>query len=444
MWFYSRAMWWWCRRLLIVNADNQSDKLKVAMRRFSIGAFIASACLTSSITCATDFTYAPSAKTRLGLSDNIRGATSGSEGAIGFDMGANIDLKAQSQTLTSEVIPAFNVRRFAAGRNLDADEYSVTINNNWLQESYTTGVNFSYARDSTLSTLATERGFRNDVTDRDTVSVQPSAVWYATDKIAMNVSGLFNDVSYLSAATAGFVDYRFLQGSSGFTYLFRENAQTFANFFVTDFDAPSQQSKTRSYGGQAGLTWRWDPTFETTGAVGWISSNIEFVDRQLALVLVPFPQITTILIPRSTSTSGPIANVNIRKAFESMVAKFDFSRQVSPSGRGSESSADRMALQVEKRLSDQLIIRVEGIYEIRTAQAADVIVGSGGIDLNRDAAELRGSVRYQFAPQWALSAGYQFGHSVDANVNSSASVTINSVNFIIEYNGLPKTFWDGF
>ncbi len=377
------------------------------------------------------------------LDDNIRGASQNGEEAVGFDMGGGVSLKAQNDSITSEIFPRFNLRRFAVGEDLDADEYSVAFNNDWLQPYYTTGLDFSYVRDSTLTTELTDAGRQNDVTNRNSISVQPSASYFLTDKLALQSSFMFNDVTFIDAATSGFFDFRYLQGSAGISYKWREDLTTFANFFASDFDVTDQNSTTRTYGGQTGATWIWDETFELSGALGWVASDIQFTEQQLALAFNP-TRIVIVDVPAQASAAGPIASVTLRKVFDKTVAKFDYSRQVSPSGRGSQSTADRISLALERKLSDNLSLLFDGLHEMRSAQSQEVNPGLGVQDLNRDFSELRGAVRYRLTKLWTLGASYRHAHSQSNNLNSSFSADVNTVFLTVDYNGLPNTFWNGF
>ncbi len=392
---------------------------------------------------AFDFTWTPTARTAMRLDDNIRGASENGEDAFGFDMGGGVSLKAQNEELTSEIFPRFNLRRFVIGDNLDADEYSVAFNNDWLQPYYATGLDFSYVRDSTLTTEATDFGLQNVVTNRDSINVQPNATYFLTDELALQSSFSFNDVAYIDAAGSGFFDYRYLQGSAGLSYQWRDDITTFANFFASDFNVKDQNSKTRTYGGQSGITWIWDETLEISGAMGWVASNISFTEQQLTLAFNP-TRLVVLDIPAEASTAGPIASVTIRKIFDTAVAKFDYSRQVSPSGRGSQSTADRITLALERRLTDNLSLLFDGLHEMRSAQSQDIGPGLGARDLNRDYSEVRGAIRYRVSKAWTLGASYRHGRSQSTNLNSSSTADINTVFLTVDYNGLPNTFYNGF
>lgn len=385
---------------------------------------------------AAEFTYSPLARAVMRLDDNIRGSSVDQESAWGFDVGGGVLLKAQTEALKSELTPRFNVRRFIVGDDLDTEEYSVNANNDWLQERYALGLDVSYARDSTLTAEATDSGRRNDVKDRDTVALSPSASWYVTDRLTATGTFFFTDVAYLDAANTGLVDYDYMQASTGASYLWRENAQVFASFFVSQFRTPDLDGKTLSFGGQTGMTWRWSETLETTGSLGWIASDIEFVQQELAIAVDPLPRVVVLDVPSEASASGPIAAVSIRKEFETVEAKFDYTRQVSPSGRGSQSTADRIALNLKKRLSDRLSLLFDGLHEIRTAEG-DLQIR----DLNRDYSELRGTVRYRVTRELVALASYRFGHRQSTSGTSDNTADSNSVFLTLVLTGMPKKLW---
>ncbi len=380
------------------------------------------------------------------LDDNVRGSVGDGDGAVGFDLGGGVNLRAQNETFVSEIVPRVNLRRFAIGDNLDADEYSVGFNNDWTRERYTTGLDFSYVRDSTLSTEATDTGLRDDVTDRDSISVQPNASYLITDRFSLQSSFLFNDVSYIDAGSTGYFDYRYLQGSIGANFMWQDDVTLFANIFVNDFDVKDLDSQTRNYGGQAGATLRWDPTLEASGTLGWIISNIAYVDQRLVFIPFPLPHLVVVSDPVEGTTNGPIASVSIKKIFDSVETKLDYSRQVTPSGRGSLGTADRVAVALEKKLSALLSLQLGGFHEMRSSEDRNAGINApvSGRVLNRDYTEVRGGIRYRLSNEWMMSANYRHTRNQNDSLSKSEAANANTISIAVEYNGIPNTFWNQF
>lgn len=393
---------------------------------------------------ALDLSWTPRARSMMRIDDNIRTASSRQEEALGFDTSGDIAFKAQTDELSSELIPRVNVRRFAVGNNLDAEEYSVTFNNEWRQENYEAGVDFSYARESTLASEATDAGRVDDVKDRDSINIAPTFTYLFSDRLQSQTNFLYSDVAYIDAVGTGLIDYTYLQTSTSLTYAWTPSVQLYGQFLVSNFEVPELASTTRSYSGQGGLRWNWNETLEFSGGVGWIQSQITFHEFIPIFVANPVPHAEFIRTTDEAGSGGPIANVSIIKSFDETKANFNYSREVSPSGRGAQSTSDRIKMSVVHRYSERVNLIFDGLYEMRSAQAGSIPGVITSRDLNRDYYELRTGVRYQLRRAWALNATYRFGHRQSTNVGVSDSATTNSVFLIVDYNGSPNKIFSRF
>lgn len=389
---------------------------------------------------AADYSWTPQAKLMTRVDDNVRGASRSPETAWGFDTGASINFLAQTAEITSELIPRVNARRFAVGDNLDADEYSIIFNNKWRLEKLVSAVNFMYARDSTLTTEATDTGLRNDVTDRDTITVTPSVYYAVSDRLTAHCDFLFSDVAYLTSGATGLVGYTYLQGSAGLQYQWNDRVESFVTITTSDFNAATVESSTRTYSAQIGGVFHWDPTLDLTASMGWNVSAIDFVSTTPVLVLNPVPHVEQARNPNSVWVNGPVAMVSIQKFFESSNLRIDYSRAVSPSGRGSQSSADRLEASASRKWSDRLTLTVAALYEMRSSQAQNIRDLTFSQDLNRDYSEARTSLRYRIGDEWATAVSFRYGYRKSTGGLAPDTADTNAVYLSIEYNGMPKRF----
>ncbi len=407
------------------------------MIRRSVVGIVAVISLVSIDAFGIDLSWTPRARTLMRLDDNIRTASDNPEGALGFDTIGDISFRAQTDTLSSELVPHVNVRRFAIGNNLDADEYSVSFNNDWKRENYGAGLDFSYSRDSTLASEATDAGRVEDVKNRDSIMLEPRLTYLFSDRLQSDINFLFNDVSYKDAETTGLIDYTFLQTSTSLSFLLRPSLQIYGRLLVSNFEVPDLASKTQSYSAQFGFKWNWDPTLEFSGGAGWIQSYIAFHELQFVPVLTTPPQFVAIRVSGDASSGGPVANASIAKSFDETKSTFTYVREVSPSGRGAQSTSDRMLMNVVHRWDERTNILFDGLYEMRSAQADSIPGVPISRDLNRDYYEVRAGFRYQLRRSWALNASYRFGRRVSTNVGSTDSAATNSVLVILDWNGDP-------
>jgi hypothetical protein len=389
---------------------------------------------------ATEYSVVPRARVTMRAEDNIRGAQDNGEGAIGFDSGGGLDLFAKSETVTSQLSPHANFRRFFVGDDIDADEYGVVFNSDWTGEHIGASVDFSYARDSTLTSEATDAGLINTVAARDNVSLKPNFVYRLTEALSSQTTFLYQSVSYNTSNLSEFVDYEYKQFSTGLNYDVARNWLLFANVNVSQFDTSQIKSGTRNYSGQLGITWHWSPTFETTGAVGWNHSAVHFFEVRNIFVPSPTPRLISVEVPADSTSSGPIAMASIQKAFENYVYKLDYSRQVSPSGRGSQTEADHIVGTIKRRVTARFQVELEGIYDMQSAGS----LGPSGTQLsgilNRDYLSASLNARYALTPEWALTGIYRYTKRESNSELFTISAEGNALYFVVEFNGEPIVY----
>lgn len=392
-------------------------------------------------TCrAFDYDVVPSGKVSMRADDNIRGSSNNPETALGFDSGGSVRARAQSEVLKSDISPHVNFRRFIVGENLDADEYGVSTSTTYAQERYGAGLDFSYSRDSTLSTESTDTGVVNSVTDRDSISASPSVSYSFNERLGVQGRFLYSSVSYVDAAATGFIDYDYIQGSVGVSYFWRDNIRLFSNFNVSQFDTGDGASSTRSYSDQVGAAWQVDESLDVSGSVGWNQSYIDFLDQQLALVLVPVPHFEIQSISSSSASGGLVANATIFKRFDRAFFKLDYLRQNNPTGRGAQSSSDHITINSERRLTDSVSLQLSGVYDIQSAQGTELggLFASRG--LNRDYQELNCGVRYRIRSEWTISGLFRYARRATNSGTRSVSSDSKTLIFALEYNGNPYGF----
>lgn len=361
----------------------------------------------------------------LGSRDKI--VTGGADSAVSFD------LNRQSSGWKSDLVPRVNLRRFVVDSGFDADEYGVNLYNDYTGEYLTAALDVGYSHDSTLITEATDTGLTRDVIARDGIDVSPSITWLMNERWQTQFSFNFNDTSYASTAS-GLLDYRYLLGSSQVSYTYDDTTQLFTTFFVSDFDVPSIGNHTRTYGLQAGMTKVLTPTIRVTGSAGYVISDIDSIERSFALVNTPPPPHIVPVDKNITARStGPIANFTVQKQLAlSSFAKFEYSRQLSPGGRGTQTISDRMALRADLKLKQDWLLILMGSHDMRTSQG-----GLFASDSDRDYTELRGALRYEISREWSTTGAYRFAFRQNTGL-STDSASGHAVTLSIEYNGLPR------
>lgn len=390
---------------------------------------------------ALDLSWQPQLRVGMRATDNVLWAPANQEAAVGFDNGGGMVVKAETRDWRSMVTPSFNFRRFAIGENLDADEYGVRSQHQWVAtDRIQLGANLDFVRESTNSTEVTDAGAQNQIANRETITAQPTVTYLLSERTSLNAAYVYQDVSFDRSANGQLVNFTFEQFSLGGTHLLTDKIRVFANAFASEFETPDLGGRTRTYGGQGGAGYQFTQDLSVEGAVGYVKSDIEFENRFLAIDPGPPPRIVLVTQQEEVSTTGPIASASVQKSFENVRTRLDYARRVSPSIRGSQQLEDDIMLSAEHDISSLWRVGVRGGYNMRTAEAQDVapvFSRQFADDLNRDQALLTGWLSYRFTNELSARAEYRFSRNSFSN-ELLETVYTNSLFFTLNYDGTPR------
>ena len=192
--------------------------------------------------------------------------------------------------------------------------------------------------------------------------------------------------------------------------------------FITDFEVADVNSETWTYGGQVGASYAWSDTLSTNMSVGYQTSTIDFLEQSLVVLVSSEAQ---------ASSGGPIANFSIKKLFDRTKTEFAYARRVSPSIRGAQTLEDDILFTADHELSKYWAAGFRGGYNMRTAQAQEVVGTSR--DLNRDQAALGASFTYKATKEISIRTEYRFTRQTLAE--SSGTIYVNALFVTMSYNG---------
>lgn len=388
-----------------------------------------------------DLSVQPQLRVGMRTTDNVLWTIDEQEAAVGIDNGGGMLIKVESPDWRSMMTPSFNFRRFPVGENLDADEYGVRSQHQWLATNRVQfGLNLDYMRESTNTTELSDAGIQNQIANRMTLTAQPSVTVALSDSTSITGSYVYQDVSFDTTANGQLVNFSFEQFSLNGAHLLTERLRLFATAFASEFVTPEVGGMTRTYGGQGGAAYqiREDLSFE--GAVGYVKSSIEFESRFLAIDPGPPPRIILVSQQENAANSGPIASAGIQKTFENIRTRIDYVRRVSPSIRGIQQLEDDIALSAEHDLTQLWRIGFRGAYNMRSAELQNVDVGVDQFrveDLNRAQASVAGWATYRFSTELSARAEYRFGRNAFANERQD-TIYNNSFFLTLIYDGTPR------
>lgn len=410
-------------------------------------AICAAAALVAPAAVALDLSWSPQLRIGTRATDNVRWRPTSQEAALGFDNGGGLELKAETTDWKSKLNPSFNFRRFAIGKNLDADEYGVKSQHQWLaSERLIFGLNLDYERDSTLTTELTDAGLENQVANRDTVSAQPNLTYLWDDRTSLTAGYLYQDVSFDAGTNQQLIDFVYEQVTLGATHAWRSNITFSVVAFASKFNPPDIESKTQTYGGQTGLEYMFSPDLRMNLMLGYVTSDIDFQNRFLAFDPGPPPRLVVVTQDESVSTNGPIANVSIRKDFENVRTKLEYARRVSPSIRGTQQLEDNILFTAEHALTYKWRVGFRGGLNLRSSELQDVVGGQvpgTSNQLNRDQAMIAGWISHAFSKELSIRSEYRLVRNSFGEDSRRDPVYGNALFLSLIFNGEPR-FLRGF
>mgnify|MGYP001183637277 FL=1 len=357
-------------------------------------------------------------------------------------------MNAETAEWKSKLNPSFNFRRFAIGDDLDADEYGVRSQHQWLAtERLVFGANLDYVRDSTLTTELTDAGLQNQVANRDTITAQPSVTFLLNEKTTLTGGYLYNDVSFGTDANGQLVDFTYQQLSASITRAWQENVQFFISSFASEFETEEPEGRTRTYGAQGGVEYTYRPDLGVTLSIGYVKSDIEFQTQFLTFDPGPPPRLVVASRTDDVSTNGPLASASFFKDFENTRTRFDYNRRVSPSIRGTQQLEDDIVVTAEHDLTKAWKVGFRGGYNLRSSELQDIASGqvpATSNQLNRDQALLAGWTAYAFTKELSIRSEYRFvRNSFSDDTLERDAVYGHSLFVNLIYNGEPR-FLRGF
>lgn len=411
-----------------------------------------SACLSVLLTslcindvAAWDLSWQPRARIVSRATDNLRSQILNRQGALGFDTGGSVIVRAVSDNWRSTITPAVNIRRFAIGEEGDAEEYEVRTSSTWnfIENAYAS-LNLDYIRDSTLTTELTDAGRANTVANRDTFTVSPSLAYAFDERTTANVGLLYSDVSFEKRPGIFFSDYEYRQVNAAVTHALTPVLSLSVNAFVSEFETPASGGKSLTYSGQAGGAYRYSETLSAEFGVGYSQSEIDFLTQQFDGFRVELDALTGqpalvpvfSLVQQSTVENGPVARASIVKLFEATQVQLDYSRSVSPSALGAQSISDDILLTVDRDLTDRLTATFRGSYNMRSIESESLT--SARRNLNRDQMLFSGTLRYKLTEKLTLATTYRYFRNSLVDIDANA---FNHTVFVaLTFNGEPHFY----
>lgn len=240
----------------------------------------------------------------------------------------------------------------------------------------------------------------------------PQWRYTVTERLYLNLSASYTDVSYEDVGDIPLFNYTLSRGDGGVLYRFTERLDLFTNISYERYEANAIDSSSDTYGFSLGADYDISETSKIRVSGGFWNSSAE-VSAGGGI--------------ESSDTTGMSGRVRLTKEFELGKLMFQADHGLIPSGSGSLQNNTSLALRLDYPLTPR--------WSLNLAARAYRNENSG---LGNNSAErdfVRGSPKlvYQLTPNLDLDLGYQYRFQDREQIAGSA--TSNAVFLSLRYNG---------
>ncbi len=375
---------------------------------------------------AAEYSLEPHVSLQTLYNDNIRVTTAKHDSVIGAILDAGADLVAATPRSSLSFSPRMRKSNYSSKDKLDSVNWFMDLEaSHALGERHFLGLNASYDIESTLTSELLDTGLTQTTKDRTTRSFNPTYTYLYSERDSIQLGYAYTRVRYAGGIGSGLVDYRYRLLSANGVHRLNDGDSLSLLLYTTRFETPQTRSTTRSYAAQVTYSRQFSETLKGTAGFGLIHSRFRFLQAGLP----PGPPVVTV----EAGATGKLFQFSLEKDWERSKLETGLTRNVSPSGRGSQSTTDELTLDFSHRLSAKLSARMALRYSERKAEGDRI---NPGLDSTQSTASA--NLRWHFSPYWSLIGSYRYHRSRFTTATRAADS--NTLMLSLRYDG-DKTAW---
>lgn len=365
---------------------------------------------------ATEWVVNPSLILGFEYNDNIFLTTLPHESVTGTNLTENVDFGARQELWELWGGVRLVSRRYAHRDDLDSDNGYANLRYQYGTERNLWKLNGSYADESILSTATVDPdiGLVDQQTKRTTTSLIPSWDWSLTETKQLRVDYQYLDAQYVDGISQGFLDFRQQAVNLTVSDQLTKRASLFAILSYSNFEVTTPESQitasytsnSRTNSAQFGISYDFTETLKGSFSAGPRKTRSEDV-IQTPYLCGDYPNgnYYPCLVPinQPNSDYGSVIAGSLESQLELTHTTFRFSRNVSPSGSGSQVQIGDLYLGIQRqitpeRLSAQLV--AQG-YIVRSLSATTT-------EVDRNYYRLEPGMRWRWTEDLAVEASFRY------------------------------------
>ncbi len=379
-----------------------NNKIKNAIKT-SLGAFGLVLAVSVPVQAAQWY-WTPQVSLQSRFNDNQTLATDSDDETSAFanELDARITLGTETPTGTIRLTPRARIVRFTGDESdFNSEDQFATLFAQKRTQKTIFQIGADVGRETTLTSELAAGEFEdpelNDPQQDDTGlvdfantrlrwNVSPSFSASLGEKTGLRVAARHTDISY-DEFSQGLVDNTNTNFDATIFRNLSERTEVQFTAFARSFEAPDRDNDTDSIGANVSLIRDFDDQLQGTASVGYISSDFQFVDNNIAV---------------DDDDTAALFTLGLQRRFETGSWRAEISRTVNPGGSGFLTQRDQFRLQVNKRFSETWNGRF--IARAFTNESLDETITR----VNRDYFRLDAGLVWRFTEKVSLDGQYSF------------------------------------
>lgn len=329
---------------------------------------------------------------------------------------AKAEVEAGRRTEVSEIGISANVlaTRYSQASDLDETDAALGLKSAYQLGRHRFGLDGALNYDSTLTSEIATSGLVQTNKRRERILLSPSWTYSLTSRLESTASFSYQNVAYEDVKLIPLFNYRFDTAGLTLTYALSERSKVFGRATYARYDADEVNTRSNSYGVEAGANYLLTETMSLTAFAGVRNTKAET---------------PTFFGTYETENTGPIFELALTKSFDQGQFRVTADRSLVPSSSGTLLDTTALGLSLDYRLGPRwtFLLAADG-YRNRTPEG-----DSSGYD--RDYLSLSPRLRHRLTQSLDLELSYRYRwQSYDSAASDASS---NAVYLTLRYS-LPR------
>jgi hypothetical protein len=346
----------------------------------------------------------PSISVRETYNDNIRLTAAAHRSVFATAISPAVRFSYRTDTNEANARAQLNFNRYARDSQLNANDVLIDLSYLHKLERDLFALDAGIARDSTLASELNQTGIAQARRQRTRASASPAWTHGLSERSSVKLGYDLAEVRYQDRENTSLVNYRTSALFSGFKYKPSERDETFATVGYSEYKANEFATKFKTFFAEAGIEHKFSEVLSARASLG--ANRVRFT-----------------ALDDSSTRSGWLANLNVERRFATATLTAEASRQLNPSGIGSLTETDRLAVRWVQSINPRLKYSLSGSWYRNS------FVGIVRNETNERYLQFGAGLNWLATEYWSLEAG--IGHE---EIESGSSATANSIFVGAQYS----------